>query len=116
MSNLANQQFSSKKISSWTLGTASTLLACLGIFITLIFWHIISFMGELWFKLWFILIILYYIGLFLVAIFGLIKGIKELKSLSRKRLAIVGIILCVIALIVVIISGFYNLALLISSI
>lgn len=110
--NLTNQQFSSeKKVSTWIWGVISILLACLGIPILLVISYLLWPIVEKYFlryaeALWFILSILYYMGVFLIAILGLIKGIKGLKS-PNKKLAIIGVTLCLIGLVLALGIGGY---------
>lgn len=110
MNNL-NSQISSagkKRIASWILGIISLLL--LG-FYGLVAWGVQRLLALLIerksisveFAYGFVstLGILYQIGIFIILIFGLINGIKEMK-LQRKKSAITGIILCSISLILLI--------------
>lgn len=122
MNNLNNQPPSVKKrrIASWILGTISILLSCLGTFVVLVNW---SFFQSLFSErklsplmdIWFILTILYYPGVFVIAAFGLIKGIKELK-LPPKKPAIMGVILCLVSLMLTVILGYYTIGILLASI
>lgn len=104
--NLTNQQpLTAKKrnIASWTLGTIGIILSIFGgiFFIFLmpdnLYYAIPS-------KSWFDVVFFYYLVILIVVIWGLIKGIKELK-LAKKKLSVIGVILSSVGLILVIVIG-----------
>ena len=92
------------KKSPLRLGILSILLALFGLFIVLISWPFFSqeiSRGNLPLP---ILVILYYVALILMAILGLVKGVKKLRSEEKTR-AILGIILSLLGLVSAIIIG-----------
>ena len=96
-----------RAVTPWILGISSILLAFFGFFIVLISWSFFSQeinKRNLLSNFLFLLIILYYVGLILMAIWGLARGVKMLK-LEKKTRAILGIILSLLGLVSAIIIG-----------
>ncbi|MFH0923101.1 MAG: hypothetical protein V1825_00010 [Candidatus Falkowbacteria bacterium] len=90
----------SKKNYAWLIGFICMVLA-LALFLNYGFnlnWHID--------KSWVGIVSLYYILIFIGAIVGLIRGIKEVKD-RINILSILGIILCVLAALVSIFIGYW---------
>jgi hypothetical protein len=92
------------KKSPLILGILSISLVFFGFFIALISWSFFSQEIRKGSLLLLILIILYYVGLILMAIWGLVRGVKMLR-LEKKTRAILGIILSLLGLVSAIIIG-----------
>lgn len=113
-SNLMDERIYPKKkiFSSWRLGLITIVLACAGfVFLPKVipilgaFFHLVP-GGDLFV---FVVFCGYFILSFIIGLYGLFRGIKEIKLLNKKD-AIAGIISCLIGLILVGVSVFFTFA------
>ncbi len=99
-----------KNISSLKLAIIILLLIIFGIIIFGFIGYLTSYMiisDKLGSSLGFFLGGLYYLGILVISIFGIIKSAKELK-LQKGKLATAGMIFCIIDLLLTIIVGYYT--------